>query len=88
MGGDEVKVLDSVYPLNFSVTRTGIYFATPTDDGPSIAFLSFQTGKITPITTAGARIQSGLSVSPDGRFLLYSFAELTAGDLMLAENFR
>jgi Tol biopolymer transport system component len=87
-GGAEVKVLDSVFPLNFAVAGSGIYFIAATDYGSSIQFLSFKTGKVTAVAPVEGRVHPGLSVSPDGRFLLYSFAELTGSDLMLAENFR
>lgn len=86
-GGAEVKILDSIFPLNFAVTGAGIYFIAATDYGSSIQFLSFKTGKVIPIAPVGGPLYPGLSVSPDGRFLLYSFAELTGSDLMLAEKF-
>jgi Tol biopolymer transport system component len=87
-GGAEVKVLDSIYHLGFAVTGSGIYFIAATNDGSSIQFLSFKTGKVTPIAPVDGRVHPGLSVSPDGRFLLYSFAQITGSDLMLVENFR
>ena len=91
-GGEEVKVLDSLFQLLFTVTASGIYFAAPADDGSSYAtsirFLSFRTGEVTAIAPAESGVQPGLSVSPDGRFLLYSFAQITGSDLMLVENFR
>ena len=91
-GGEEVKILDSVFRLQFAVARSGIYIAAPADGGSShassIRFLSFRTGKVTTIAPREWAGQPGVSVSPDGRFLLYSFAELIASDLMLAENFR
>jgi Tol biopolymer transport system component/DNA-binding winged helix-turn-helix (wHTH) protein len=86
-GGAEVKVLDSVFPFGFAVTGSGIYFIAASDDGSSIQFLSFKTGKVKAIAPVKGRVHPGLSVSPDGRFLLYSYAQLIGSDLMLAENF-
>jgi Tol biopolymer transport system component len=91
-GGEEVKILDSLFRLQFTVAASGIYFAAPTDSGASYTssfrFLSFRTGKVTTIAPREWGGQAGISVSPDGRFLLYSFAQLIGGDLMLVENFR
>jgi Tol biopolymer transport system component len=92
-GGEEVKVLDPLYYLlQWTVTTSGIYFAAPADPGSSydsaIRFLSFRTGKVTTIAPRESGGQPGISVSPEGRFLLYSFAQLSGSDLMLVENFR
>jgi Tol biopolymer transport system component len=91
-GGEEVKILDSLFNLRFTVAPSGIYFAGPTDEGPSYAssirFLSFRTGKVTTIKPREWGGHPGISVSPDGRFLLYSFAQIIGSDLMLVENFR
>jgi Tol biopolymer transport system component/DNA-binding winged helix-turn-helix (wHTH) protein len=89
--GEEVKVLDSLFSLQWTVAASGIYFAAPTDHGSShassIRFLSFRTGKITTVAPREWGGQPGVSVSPDGRFLLYSFAQLIGSDLMLVEGF-
>ena len=87
-GGDEVKILDSLYGLQYTVAASGIYFAGPTDYGSEIRFLSFRTGKVTTIAPREWGVETGLSVSPDGRFLLYSFAKLIGSDLTLVENLR
>jgi Tol biopolymer transport system component len=91
-GGEEEKILDSVFRLQWTMAASGIYFSAPSDSGPSYAtsirFLSFKTGKVTTIASKESGGQAGISVSPDGRFLLYSFAQLSGSDLMLVENFR
>jgi hypothetical protein len=90
--GEEVKILDAVFSLQFTVARSGIYFAAPDDNGSSYAssiqFFSFKTGKVTRIAPREWGGQPGVSVSPDGRFLLYSYAQIIGSDLMLVENFR
>jgi Tol biopolymer transport system component/DNA-binding winged helix-turn-helix (wHTH) protein len=90
--GEEVKILEAVFRLQFAVIASGIYFAGPADQGSSyssaIGFLSFRTGKVTTVAPREWGGHPGVSVSPDGRFLLYSFAELIGSDLMLVENFQ
>lgn len=67
----------------------GIYFATAeTLSHPMIEFLNFATGKLTPITTIDKPFNSGLSISPDGRWLIYSQLDRAGRDIMLMENFR
>jgi Tol biopolymer transport system component len=87
-GGEETKVLDSVRPFDFAVVEDGIYFASPTDRGRSIRFLNLASGAVTEIAAVEGVPFNGLSVSPDGRFILYSSGELVGSDLMLVENFR
>ena len=87
-GGEEVKVLDSVQGLRFAVVDSGLYFIEPTVGGPVIRFLRFKTGEITSIAQVDGPVQAGLSVSPDGRFLLYSLGELVGSDLVLVDHFR
>ena len=94
-GGEETQVLESVRAPNFSVTPQGIYFIRPPDtDEPGrsflIRFFDFATGRATTIHSLppGVRASFGLTVSPDGRFILYTQVDQSQSDLMLVENFR
>jgi len=89
-GGEATQVLESVCCLNFTVVAHGIYFIPepPTRDNGSVRFLSFATGKVTTIAKLSGLAAFGSSVSPDGRWLLYSQYEQTGGDLMLVEHFQ
>jgi hypothetical protein len=89
-GGEERQVLPSVAYHAFSVVNQGIYFIPePGSDGKySIQFLSFATGKVKTIAPMTRPPVEGLSVSPDGRFLLFSQGDESGSDLMLVENFR
>jgi eukaryotic-like serine/threonine-protein kinase len=94
-GGAEVRVLDSVRFGYWAIARTGIYFIdfdVPNDAPRPLKFFNFETGAV---TQAGAVERTvawtntpGFSVSPDGRWLLYSSLESTDGDLMLLDGLR
>jgi Tol biopolymer transport system component len=90
-GGEESQVLPSVVARNFSLANDGIYFIPgPGADGKySIQFLSFATGKVKTVVPIAGQLAmgTGLSLSPDGRSLLFSEYD-EQGDLMLVENFR
>jgi Tol biopolymer transport system component/DNA-binding winged helix-turn-helix (wHTH) protein len=85
-GGAETKVLESVCCQNFAVVQQGIYFIPKPNS--SVEFFSFAIGRITTIATLSGGAAYGMSVSPDGRWLLYSQYENKGADLMLVENFR
>jgi Tol biopolymer transport system component/Ser/Thr protein kinase RdoA (MazF antagonist) len=89
-GGQEKQILKSVGFLNATVTETGIYFI-PRCGGircSSIEFFSFATGIVKPVITIGNRLSEGLTISPDGKFLLYTQQDQSGSDLRLVEGFR
>lgn len=93
--GEETLVLDehrAGYWRQWDVVEQGIYFATAeTPDRPLIEFFNFATRKVTPILTLEKRLPgaiSGLSVSPNGRQLIWTQLDQSGSDLMLMENFR
>lgn len=58
---------------------------------PTIAFFSFATGRTTQIAALEkepAWSGTGLTVSPDGRWILYVQMDQVVSDVMLVENFR
>ena len=72
-GGDEVQVIPSLFRYNVAVTATGVYYDTLSRDTPSsIEYLDFATGKVTTLYTLAKPVDLGLTVSPDGRFLLFA----------------
>jgi hypothetical protein len=50
--------------------------------------LKFATGAIELIASIEKPVSSGLAVSPDRRWILYSQVEQAGSDLMLVEHFR
>jgi Tol biopolymer transport system component len=89
-GGEEGQVLPSIARRAFSLANDGVYFIPErgTDRKFSIEFLSFATGKAKTVAPMSGPPSQGLSVSPDGRFLLFSQVDQAGSDLMLVENFR
>ena len=88
-GGEESQILESLSLWNsYDVADDGIYFAPrpKVGTGTSIQFLNFATTKAKPIALIKGG-SSGLSVSPDRRWILYSQTIEKGGDLMLVENF-
>jgi eukaryotic-like serine/threonine-protein kinase len=89
-GGEETQLLNSLSAyINLALTDAGLYFVP--GESRSIQFLSFASGKVVPIATFDKPLATdlgGLSVSPDGRWLLYTQADQSGSELMLVENFR
>jgi Tol biopolymer transport system component/DNA-binding winged helix-turn-helix (wHTH) protein len=89
-GGEERQVLERVGLQSFVQSPSGIYFlartawATP----GRIQFLNSATGRISTVVDLGNPAWVGLSLSPDGRTLVFSQVEREESDLMMVENWR
>jgi Tol biopolymer transport system component len=88
-GGEESLVLPSVILRAFFLVNDGIYFIPElgADRKSSIQFLNIATGKVKTVAPISYPAE-GLSLSPDGRYLLFSQFDEAGSDLMLVENFR
>ena len=69
-----------------SLDRASILF--PADAPRSLRYFDFATRQIRPIFEVDKDFSSGLSVSPDGRWILYSQVGDESGDIMLVDHFR
>jgi eukaryotic-like serine/threonine-protein kinase len=89
-GGEETQVLQSIELHAFAIVKEGIYFIPRPDSAGrySMQFFDFATQKIRSISTIEGPIDAYLSVSPDGRSILYSQLDHVGSDLMLVENFK
>ena len=68
------------------LSSSGIYFVS--DEAPrSLRYFDFATRQIRKIFEVDTDFSAGLSVSPDGRWILYSQARDANGDIMLVEHF-
>jgi Tol biopolymer transport system component len=85
-GGEETQVIDSLIASRaFSVAVDGIYFITGTPY--TIEFFSFRTHQHRPLANVEDDVIY-LTVSPDGRSILWTQDDHSGNDLMLVENFR
>jgi serine/threonine protein kinase len=99
-GGVPVKVLEGVVQGNFLVRERGIFYidrssgegAIYTVDRPSgetrLQYFDFATGRSRTVARNLGYVGVGLTVSPDGRTILYTRMDVSVDDLMLVENFR
>jgi Tol biopolymer transport system component len=89
-GGQETELIASSSWMNFTVTPKGIYFIPAVVEGApaAIEFFDFTTRAVRRVVQLPRPPGLGLSVSHDGRWLLYSQVDRYESDLMLVENFR
>jgi Tol biopolymer transport system component len=94
-GGREEAILSTPefhYSRYSALGDGGIYFLSPVGAYPvprMISFLNFDTGRITEIVEMKGKPlvwEPGISVSADGRWMLYSQVDEEAGDITLVEN--
>jgi hypothetical protein len=90
-GGDETKVLDPIRQGSWALFEQGVYFINQqVRPRQSQEFFSFVTGR----TTQVAKIEKellwtgpSLTVSADGRWILYVQVDQVESDIILIENF-
>jgi Tol biopolymer transport system component len=94
-GGEETRVFEAKIDAgNWAVAAHGIYFLIFNRQSSAYAleFYDFGTRRTTQITTLeGPRLTfliSGLTISPDERWVLFAQRDKLDFDLMLVENFR
>lgn len=91
-GGEETRVLGPVGGFQFAVVVEGIYFIEPGPPGSvggnSLTFFSFANGTKEKVFDTKYGPVIGLSISPDGRYVLFTQDYPFFLDLMLVENFR
>jgi Tol biopolymer transport system component/predicted Ser/Thr protein kinase len=99
-GGIPVKVLEGVVLSNFAVREGGVYYierpsgkgGTYFVDRPSgetrLQYFDFATRRSTTVVRNLGNVGNPLTVSPDGRTILYDRVDSSVDDLMLVENFR
>ena len=94
-GGEEKQVpqlVNAGYRRYWSVQDEGVYFVSPGSSArAAINFFSFARQRVIQIGVLEKdplQGPPGLTVSPDGRWVLYAQADQSISDIMLVENFR
>ncbi len=88
-GGDEEPVLDGVYPHRWSLTEDGIAYINEVTQ--EFELFDFASGKRTHFSSPTGPLfprGGGVSLSPDGRWLIYPQNDAAGIDLVMLENFR
>jgi Tol biopolymer transport system component/DNA-binding winged helix-turn-helix (wHTH) protein len=92
-GGEEQQVLTqppSRFPAYWALTKNGIYLLSESGDKKEIGFASYaDTRRIQPVHVLDHQptLFSGLSVSPDQRWLIYADMAEANSNISLVENF-
>jgi Tol biopolymer transport system component len=99
-GGKPERIVDGVVQTNYVVLERGIYyFDRPAGqrgvhylDQPRgeirLQYFDFATRRSTTVVRNVGNVDNFLTVSPDGRVILYCRTDTAVDDLMLVENFR
>ena len=90
-GGQETRVLEHTPTWYWAVASTGIYFLDDAfDPHGRLEFFDFATRSTTPIFAIEKRAPEfgGLTLSPDGKSLLFGQNETDESYIMLVKNFR
>jgi Tol biopolymer transport system component/DNA-binding winged helix-turn-helix (wHTH) protein len=93
-GGEESPIFDfqqKNHSRLWAVDGKGIYFAVAESPHSKIKFYSFSDASVRTVAALDGDLSiniSGLTISPDGRWLLLPLAAHQGSDLMMIENFR
>jgi Tol biopolymer transport system component len=81
-------VLEGVIQRASTVFEKGIYYIDQPEGEARLQFYDLATGRSTTVARNLGVVGLGLTVSPDGRTILFSRVTSSVNDLMLVENFR
>jgi Tol biopolymer transport system component len=92
-GGKEEEVFrSSIFHLNFAIAADRIYFTRREDKGAEpdyfMSLYDFRSARLGDLWRYSRPASFGLSLSPDGRKLLFAQIDEISADLWLAENVR
>jgi eukaryotic-like serine/threonine-protein kinase len=82
---------ETTFSRYWQFARGGIYFVDPSGEPPVLQFLDFAANRIQQLATMGTGLvigPRGLTVSPDGRWILFTREDLSFSDIMLIEDFQ
>ena len=86
VAADVAQLPPVMHFANWTLTPGGIYFV-PADDTRSLRYLDFSTKQIRKVFELDKDFEPGISVSPDGRWILYAEDDEVNSDIMLVDHF-
>jgi Tol biopolymer transport system component/tRNA A-37 threonylcarbamoyl transferase component Bud32 len=91
-GGHETQLAPGVRWIGFDSWSDGICYLDLDKSPPEIKQMDFATGRVRRLGTLDTgnliKYVMGISVSPDGKWLIYSRLDHAESNIMLVENFR
>jgi serine/threonine protein kinase/Tol biopolymer transport system component len=88
--GTEFRV-EGMPPLSFvanwTIVRDGVYFY-PAEDFRTLSYFDFATKRVHPVFKVIGGSFLGISVSPDGRYILYALVDKGRSNIMWVDGFR
>jgi Tol biopolymer transport system component/DNA-binding winged helix-turn-helix (wHTH) protein len=90
-GGQATKMLENLSNIeNLVIGDDGIYFVPEqgTPSRPSIQYLNLATNQVGSVASFRKPLDAGLTLSPDGRWILYTQVDQGGAELRLVANFR
>jgi eukaryotic-like serine/threonine-protein kinase len=89
-GGQAVRVLDTVLRTLFAVLDGGIYYLDQPSAQARLQYYDFATRRSVTVARdlGDGSWSQGLTVSPDGRTVLFARRDASVDDLMLVDDFR
>ena len=88
-GGEPEKLIEDVVPTGIDVLEGGIYYFERLPDNAKLRYFDFARRRSTVVAERlGSFIHRSISVTRDGRTILFSRVDSSVDDLMLVDNFR
>jgi serine/threonine protein kinase len=82
---------ETTFSRYWQFVKDGVYFVDPSAEPPVLKYLDLMANRTQPMATLGTGLvigPRGLSVSPDGRWVLFTREDLSFSDIMLVEGFQ
>ena len=87
-GREEIQVTEQGQVNSWTLFEDGVLYVNRVPDAAFLEFHNLATGQKSRVTKLGQpKGGSGISISPDGRWLLYVQDDNESYDLMMVENF-
>lgn len=88
---DLVSGTETTFSRYWQLVKDGIYFVDPSGRAPALKYLNLTANHAQQLATLGTALvvgPRGLTVSPDGHWILFTREDLSFSDIMLIEDFQ